>query len=150
MDHIPDCYSPLNDAAHDEADICVRCAYDGDGLPEFANPARCEKVCKKSTEDRCWTCSQKLSPENCMRTCAAELHDAMNNLALDDDDFDFGITEEDCEQWEKKIDQSKSGNFAKYDKVSAIQRLLDHVVLTSYTSFFANSLDSKSSSPQLA
>ena len=147
MDHIPDCYSPLRDGVSGEENCCDNCCEEG---PEWADPSECEKVCKKSTKDRCWTCAQKLDPESCMRTCASQLNEDMNRLALDEDGFDCRYTEEDCEQWEKKIDQSKSGNFAKYDKVSAIQRWRDRVLLTSLTSFFANILGSRSSSPKLA
>lgn len=113
MSHLPDSYSPLNDQVFDDFDDkCETCGEDS-----YFDTKGCETFCKATDTEKCWTCSQKRDPDNCMNTCEAKIHDGMNDLALGWD-WD-GEIDGDCEGWESMINRSKDGNFSQYDKVSS-------------------------------
>ncbi|EME50218.1 hypothetical protein DOTSEDRAFT_144911 [Dothistroma septosporum NZE10] len=106
MDHLVDCYSPLNDQVFDDPmAFCDACEED------YWNTEGCKKACKAGIQELCWTCTQNADPESCHKTCNAMVHRRMNDLAIDWD-WDRPEDSEDCERWRLMIDTK--GRFAKY------------------------------------
>lgn len=134
MDHVfdPDGRFWLNCCEDTDLPYCHACEEGG-----RHQTCRCEKLCDKDGKDLCEACAQDPDPDNCRRTCLAELHDEVNSMAIDsgawngwdpdecqiscDDDWDT----KNCQDWQKMIDQSKRGAFVKYDKVSAEPQFLN-------------------------
>lgn len=117
IDHFEDFfspYSPLSDAC-EGLDFCSEC--EGG---EYWVTEKCLKRCLEHSAVKCYTCTQQVDHDSCMRTCYAEKDLMMNAIALEwqgigDEEF----CEVDCNGWEEAIDQSKGGCFVKYDEVSA-------------------------------
>ncbi|KAK4507138.1 hypothetical protein PRZ48_000872 [Zasmidium cellare] len=106
MSHLEDCWSPLADGV--DVEYCETCEEGFYGVVKS-----CEKRCKDEDADKCWICSEKCDRDNCLRTCEAEMHNEMNELALESD-WALDING-DCQGWAKMID--KKGNFAQHEKV---------------------------------
>lgn len=105
IDHVEDIASPLVDQLSDMHTLCKKCE-------DNIDVELCDLRCQPGDLSPCYTCSQKLDPDNCMESCREKESAAMNEFILR---WDWDPMCEQQMEWEEAIDQT--GAFARYDTV---------------------------------
>ncbi|KAL9534815.1 hypothetical protein SMMN14_01246 [Sphaerulina musiva] len=105
IDHVEDIASPLVDQLSDMHTLCKKCE-------DNIDVELCDLRCQPGDLSPCYTCSQKLDPDNCMESCREKESAAMNEFILR---WDWDPMCEQQMEWEEAIDQT--GAFARYDTI---------------------------------